>query len=118
MIRIIAAERRDIYSYESPLFMSAKSEMLSISLFAEEVRRPCTFYKHYVPTARYCPDSLASDYLRQQAKGRTTHEIDQRPRRNSSLVLSQAFSFCYTASMPSLKLPKFIFLPLLSRICT
>jgi len=32
--------------------------MLSISLFAEEVTRPRTFYKHSVPTARFCPDSL------------------------------------------------------------
>jgi hypothetical protein len=63
MNRIIAAERRDVYSHESPLMISAKSEMLGISLFAEEVRGPCTFYKHSVPTARYCPDSLASDYF-------------------------------------------------------
>ena len=41
------------------LIISAKSEMLSISLFAEEVRSPRAFYKHYVPTARFCPDSLA-----------------------------------------------------------
>src|SRR5262249_29669959 len=38
-----------------PLIISAKSEMLSISLFAEEARRPCTFYKHYVPTALSVP---------------------------------------------------------------
>src|SRR5215831_9521624 len=32
---------------------SAKSEMLSISLFAEEdMRLVCGFYKHHVPTAR------------------------------------------------------------------
>jgi len=41
-----------------PHVISAKSEMLSISLFAEEVRRPGTFYKDYVPTARFCLDSL------------------------------------------------------------
>ena len=45
----------------------AKSEMLNISLFAEEVRRPCTFYKHYVPTARFCPDSLERLLLRQSS---------------------------------------------------
>jgi len=55
---IIAAERRDVYSYAIAFIISAKSEMLSISLFAEEVRRRCAFYKHYVPTARFCPDSL------------------------------------------------------------
>src|SRR4051812_1701610 len=32
--------------------------MLSISHFAEEVRRPCAFYKHYVPTARFRLDSF------------------------------------------------------------
>ena len=41
-----------------PLLISAKSEMLIISLFAAEVRRPRNFYKHYVPTARLCPNSL------------------------------------------------------------
>jgi hypothetical protein len=38
--QIIAAERRDVYSQAIALILSAKSEMLSISLFAEEVRRP------------------------------------------------------------------------------
>ena len=52
----------------SPLVISAKSEMLSISLFAEEVRRPRTFYKYYVPTARYCPDSLERLLFRQRLK--------------------------------------------------
>ena len=33
---IIAAERRDVYSYAAALIISANSEMLSISLFAEE----------------------------------------------------------------------------------
>src|SRR3954467_6848027 len=47
-----------------PLIISAKSEMLSISLLAEEVRRPCTFYKHYVPTARFRPDSFERLLLR------------------------------------------------------
>ena len=40
------------------LLISAKSEMLRISLFAEEVKSPCTFYKHYVPTARFCRYTL------------------------------------------------------------
>src|SRR2546423_5217663 len=51
-----------------PLIISATSEMLSISLVAEEVRRPCTFYKHYVSTARFCPDSLERLLLRQSSK--------------------------------------------------
>jgi hypothetical protein len=42
----LAAERRDVYSDAIALIIAAKSEMLSISLFAEEVRRPRTFYKH------------------------------------------------------------------------
>src|ERR1043165_2016292 len=50
----------------SPLIISAKSKMLSISLFAEEVRRACTFYKHYVPTAPYCLFSLERLLLRQR----------------------------------------------------
>src|SRR5881394_2753862 len=53
-----------------PLIISATSEMLSISLVAEEVRRPCTFYKHYVPTARFCPDSLERLLLRQSHPAR------------------------------------------------
>ena len=40
------------------LIISATSEMLRILLVAEEVRRPRSFYKHYVPTARFCTDSL------------------------------------------------------------
>ena len=36
--------------------------MLSISLFADEVREQCTFYKHSVPTARLCPNSF-EDYF-------------------------------------------------------
>src|SRR3954464_5030073 len=48
-----------------PLIISAKSEMLSISLFAEEVRRPYAFYKHYVPTARFRLDSFERLLLRQ-----------------------------------------------------
>jgi len=39
---MIAAERRDVYSY-------------AITLIISEVRRRCTFYRHYVPTARFCP---------------------------------------------------------------
>jgi len=37
---IIAAERRDLYSYCIPLKQKASSEMLSISLDAEEERGP------------------------------------------------------------------------------
>src|SRR5436190_3431342 len=54
-----------------PLIISATSEMLSISLFAEEVSRPCTFYKHYVPTARFRPDSFERLLLRQSRLGTT-----------------------------------------------
>src|ERR1051325_8269623 len=48
--------------------ISAKSEMASISLFADEVRKPCTFYKHSVPTARLCPNSFARLLLRQSRR--------------------------------------------------
>src|SRR4051812_36268564 len=54
-----------------PLIISAKSEMLSISLFAEEVRRPCALYKHYVPRARFRLDSFERLLLRQ------SHEVTQ-----------------------------------------
>lgn len=33
--------------------ISAKSEMPSVSLFADESQKAVHFYKHYVPTARF-----------------------------------------------------------------
>jgi len=39
--------------------------MLSTSLLAEEVRRPCPFYKHYVPTARLSRFARSITFLRQ-----------------------------------------------------
>src|SRR5262249_49409702 len=59
-----------------PLVISAKSEMLSISLFAEEVRKPPVFYKHYVPTARFCPGSIERLLLRQKLSGASTLPIN------------------------------------------
>ena len=46
--------------------------MLSISLFAEEVRKPCTLYKHSVPTAHLCPNSFERLLLRQSRAARTS----------------------------------------------
>jgi len=44
------------------LIISAKSEMQSILLFAEEERRPSGFYKHYVPKARFGPDRSPNEF--------------------------------------------------------
>src|SRR3954463_7478216 len=38
---------------------------VTVSVKSGRVRRPCIFYKHYVPTARFCTDSLERLLLRQ-----------------------------------------------------
>src|SRR5690349_22339836 len=67
--------------------ISATSEMFSISLVAEEMRKPWSFYKYYVPTARCCPDSLERSLLRQSPDRKST-------RLNSSHVEISYAVFC------------------------
>jgi hypothetical protein len=70
-VRQISLSGEMFIATQLSLLISPKSEMLSISLFADKVRKPCTFYKHSMPTARLCSNSFARLLLREAKSSRS-----------------------------------------------
>ena len=62
-----------------PPIIFAKSEMLSISLFAEKVNGAVLVYKHFVPTARFRPNRSKRLLLRQSRTEMTKSTYDTLP---------------------------------------
>jgi hypothetical protein len=55
---IIAAERRDVYSYGTASYYLRKERNAKHVALCGRSEKALDFYKYYVPTARLCADSL------------------------------------------------------------
>jgi hypothetical protein len=60
--RLIAAERRDVYSDVTNSPSLRKERNAQHFALCGRRDRPAVFYKHYVPTARFRPESLRNHF--------------------------------------------------------